>query len=329
MNIRPFQLPQDIDLMNSLVIDGFQYPENPEWSVQKDEIQGMIDRINGAKRLWPILSMMRVISPLFRDILCGFIAAEENKPAGLINYMRQRDEREWFIANVTVLPAYRRRGIARKLVEATLQELRDRKAKVAFLDVVVGNDPAFKLYQEMGFEAFTTSSEYHYQKDIPIASLPLPDGYELKLLSRFDWQTRFALAKRITPEHVTRYEPVIEGRFRIPIIMPFFGILFETAGGVHSERFAVYSPNEQVVGVGQYSYRTRTGGLNFASISIDPNHPQLADFCLRHILATIQNASPGSRIQLNFEDWEATLIQSAEALGCEKRFGAHRMGLRF
>lgn len=315
--------------MTSLVVDGFQYPENPEWSVQKDEIQGMIDRINGAKRLWPILSMMRVVSPLFRDLLCGFIAEEENKPVGLINYMRQRDEPEWFIANVTVLPAYRRQGIARRLVEATLQELRNRKARVAFLDVVMGNDPAFKLYQEMGFEAFTTSSEYHYQKDVPITSLALPDGYKLQPLSRFDWQTRFALAKRITPAHVTRYEPVTEGRFRIPLIMPLFGILFETAGGVHSERFAIYSPNEQVVGVGQYSYRTRAGGLNFANISIDPNHPQLADFCLRHILAIIQNASPGRRVQLNFEDWQASLIQSAEALGCEKRFGAHRMGLRF
>ena len=315
--------------MNALVIDGFQYPENPEWSVQKDEIQGMIDRINGAKRLWPILSMMRLVSPLFRDLLCGFIAEEENKPAGLINYMRQRAEPEWFIANVTVLPAYRRQGIARKLVEATLQELRHRKAKVAFLDVVMGNDPAFKLYQEMGFEAFTSSSEYHYQKDVPITALPLPDGYELKALSRWDWQTNFALAKRITPEHVTRYEPVTEGRFRIPAIMPLFGILFESAGGGHSEHFAIYSPDDQIMGVGQYSYRTRAGGINFASISIDPNHPQLADLCLRHILATIQNASPGRRVQLNFEDWQATLIQAAEALGCEKRFGARRMGLRF
>ena len=50
MSIRPFQLPEDIDLMNSLVMEGFQYPENPAWSVQEDEIQGMVDRIQGAKR---------------------------------------------------------------------------------------------------------------------------------------------------------------------------------------------------------------------------------------------------------------------------------------
>jgi len=88
MKIRPFQLPQDMELMNSLVMDGFQYPNNPEWSLQEDEKQGMIDRINSAKRLWPILRVLRIFSPIFQDILCGFIAEEENQPAGLINYMQ-------------------------------------------------------------------------------------------------------------------------------------------------------------------------------------------------------------------------------------------------
>ena len=329
MNIRPFQLPRDIDLMNSLVMHGFQYPENPEWSVQEDEKQGMIDRINGAKRLWPILLAMRAVSPLFRDILCGFIAEEENKPVGLINYMRQRNEPEWFIANVTVLPAYRRRGIARKLVEATLNELRHRQAKVAFLDVVDGNDPAFKLYQKMGFDAFAISSKYHYQRDDSITQLPLPEGYSIKPLGMFDWQTRFNLDKLIIPEHITQYEPVTEGRYRVPVIMPIFGKLFEAAGGTHSEQFAIHSPKGEIAGIGQYTYRTRAGGVNFVNVSIDPHHTGLADFIMSYVFSSIQKASPGHRIELNLENWQSSLIESSDTLGCEKRFGSHRMGVRF
>ena len=329
MATRPFQLPQDIDLMNNMIIDGFKYPENPEWSIQEDEVQGMIDRVKGAKKLWPILRIMRTFSPLFRDILCGFIDEEDGKPVGLINYMRQRNTPEWYIANVTVLPAYRRRGIARRLVEATLDELRRRSAKIAFLEVVVGNDPAFYLYKEMGFEAFTQSSEYHFQSDTIVTAIPLPESYTLKSLSPFDWKTNFAFARRVTPEHITRYEPVTEDRFRIPMIMPLFGKLFESAGGAHRERFAIYAPTGEVVGIGQYTYRTRAGGINFARLSIDPHHPQLAEFILRHIFSTIQQASSGQRIQMVFEDWESALIECAEELGCEKRFGSHRMGVRF
>jgi ribosomal protein S18 acetylase RimI-like enzyme len=329
MSIRPFKLPQDIDLMNSLVVEGFQYPENPAWSVQEDEIQGMVDRINGAKRLWPILRILRIFVPLFRDILCGFIDEEEGRPAGLINYMRQRNAPEWYIGNVTVLPAYRRRGIARRLVKATLDELRNRTAEAAFLEVVVGNDPAFNLYKEMGFEEFTQSSEYQLRKESFILPKQLPPGCQLKPLSRFDWKTRFAFAKRVTPAHITRYEPVTEARFRVPWILPLFGGLFASAGGTHNERFAIYEAGGKVVAIGQYSYRTREGGTNFTNVSIDPDHPELAGFVLHHVFSEIQKASPGHRIEISFEDWESALLQYAKEMGCEKRFGMHRMGLRF
>jgi hypothetical protein len=167
MSTRPFLLPQDIDLMNSLVIDGFKYPENPKWNVQEDEIQARIDRVN------------------------------------------------------------------------------------------------------------------------------------------------------------------TEARFRIPMIMPLFGKFFEAAGGSHSERFAIYAADDQAVGVGQYTYRTRAGGANYAKLSIDPGHPILAGFTLHHVFSKIQKVSPGRRIELSFDDWESALIQCAAEIGCEKRFGSHRMGLRF
>jgi ribosomal protein S18 acetylase RimI-like enzyme len=315
--------------MNSLVMKGFQYPENPEWSVQEDEIQGMVDRINGAKKLWPVVRILRIFVPLLRDILCGFIDEEEGQPAGLINYMRQRITPEWYIGNVTVLPAFRRRGIARRLVQATLDELRNRKARAAFLEVVVGNDPAFYLYKEMGFEEFTQSCEYQLQKESSIFPQELPPGYKLKPLSPFDWKTRFHFAQRVTPNHITRYEPVTEARFQVPWVLPLIGGLLESAGGSHNERFVIQAVEGTVVAVGQYSYRLRTGGTNFANVSIDPDHPQLAGFILHHVFSEIQKASPGRRIGTTFEEWESALIQCAEEMGCEKRFGSHRMGLRF
>ncbi len=45
MTIRPFQLPQDINLMNCLVMEEFQCPQNPDWNVQEDEHQGTVNRI--------------------------------------------------------------------------------------------------------------------------------------------------------------------------------------------------------------------------------------------------------------------------------------------
>ena len=157
MAIRPFQLPADLDLMASLITDGFQYPENPEWSIQDDELQGLVDQVNGIKQIWPVMSFLGFFIPLFRDLFRGLIHEEDGTPVGLVNFMRQRKEPDWFIGNVTVLPSFRRRGIARKLVEATIQELRKRNARVAILDVVDGNLPAHTLYKKLGFEDYTAS----------------------------------------------------------------------------------------------------------------------------------------------------------------------------
>jgi hypothetical protein len=122
---------------------------------------------------------------------------------------------------------------------------------------------------------------------------------------------------------------VTEVRFRVPWILPLIGGLFASAGGSHNERFAIYDAGEKVVAIGQYSYRTREGGTNSTNVSIDPGHPELAGFILHHVFSEIQKASPDRRIGITFEDWEDALIRCVEEMGCEKRFGTHRMGLRF
>jgi ribosomal protein S18 acetylase RimI-like enzyme len=329
MSIRPFQLPHDLDTMNALVMQGFEYPENPEWSIRADEKQGMLDRVQGAKRMWPLLRFLQFFSPIFKDIMRGFIAEEDGKPVGLINFMRQRDEPEWYIANVTVLPSHRRRGLARQLVTAVLDDLRTRKARIAILDVVDKNLPAVRLYQEMGFEIFTGSLDAELETGEAVPAPTLPDGWTLAPLSRFDWQSRFALAKRITPENVARYEPPVEARFRVPPIRPLIGSLFMKLGGDDSKRFVLHTPDGTIAGIAWHSYRIKQGGVNSAEISLDPAYPELAQFMLAHAISTIQAASPGRRIEFDFSDWQPALFQAAESFGVKKRFGAHRMGLKF
>jgi hypothetical protein len=113
------------------------------------------------------------------------------------------------------------------------------------------------------------------------------------------------------------------------MILPLLGGWFESAGGFRSSRVAVYGADDEVMGIGQYSYRTKQGGTNLIDVSIDPGHPELAEPLLRHAFSSVQTAGPGRRIEIEFQDWETSLIHCAEMLGCTKRYGAHRMGLRF
>ena len=67
--------------------------------------------------------------------------------------------RGW-VSNVTTVPSYRGRGIARLMLTRALMQLRERGATVARLGVAEASDGAIGLYESMGFETVGRSAWY-------------------------------------------------------------------------------------------------------------------------------------------------------------------------
>jgi ribosomal protein S18 acetylase RimI-like enzyme len=57
----------------------------------------------------------------------------------------------WTIDSVATLPGYRRRGITGRLLEAILETGRRRGCGMSQVNIYVGNLPAQKAYEKMGF----------------------------------------------------------------------------------------------------------------------------------------------------------------------------------
>ncbi len=77
----------------------------------------------------------------------------------LLSRRTAQDERE--ILNLAVDPAYRRQGIARRLLDAELVRGRN----TWYLEVRESNTPARKLYQDMGFQEVGTRDAYYHNPD--------------------------------------------------------------------------------------------------------------------------------------------------------------------
>lgn len=313
--------------MLDILPKAFQYPENPAWSTNADELVGVTDTVRMVKRLWPILRVVQVLSPGFRDVIDGVIWEEDGQPVGITNMMRtgfgQSDS--WMIANVGVLPTYRRRGIARKLVEAAIEFAKARKAKRIILDVIDGNDPAYQLYRSLGFEAFDYGIELNYSRQSPPVECPLPDGYTIKSLARTDWQPNYQLAKRLTPLNVQRYFPVEEVRYRVGLLQWILTPIFEI--GARHKWLGVYTMNGALVATANYAARTRPGGLNELSVTVDPIHNVLAAYLINALLNEIMQIAPGRVTEMRLQSWLAPVIDAAKAAGFEQRLAGHRMGL--
>lgn len=66
-----------------------------------------------------------------------------------------------WINNIAVVPAYRRRRLASRIVDALLTEARDRGARQVALEVAVDNAPAQRLYDSYGFEQIGLRRGYY------------------------------------------------------------------------------------------------------------------------------------------------------------------------
>lgn len=84
------------------------------------------------------------------SICLGAIEAEGEELVGYLIISRYVDA--WHVMNIAVAPEYRRRGIARNLMER-LFEVTARDARRGYtLEVRVSNEAAIRLYEELGFK---------------------------------------------------------------------------------------------------------------------------------------------------------------------------------
>ena len=84
------------------------------------------------------------------SICLGAVEAEKDELVGYLIISRYVDA--WHVMNIAVAPEYRRRGIARSLMER-LFEVTARDARRGYtLEVRVSNDAAIRLYEELGFK---------------------------------------------------------------------------------------------------------------------------------------------------------------------------------
>ena len=51
MTMRPIKLPADLMPLVELIVDSFQYPENPAWGVQTDEKEQIVGGMKNLRRM--------------------------------------------------------------------------------------------------------------------------------------------------------------------------------------------------------------------------------------------------------------------------------------
>ena len=84
------------------------------------------------------------------------VAEANGEIVGFVNGLTYRhsirNKREGFVNNIYVLPEYRRKGIATKLLTSIIKKFKMRNLTMCTLDAYVKNKKAISLWKKMGFK---------------------------------------------------------------------------------------------------------------------------------------------------------------------------------
>ncbi|MGD8605045.1 MAG: GNAT family N-acetyltransferase, partial [Anaerolineales bacterium] len=303
MPLRRVKFPQDWAQFGQVIADSFQYPENEEWGVQADERDEFIAMSRNLSRLWPLIRFFQLLSPSLKDIIDGVVWEEDGRLVGTTFIQRMGQTSAWYVMGVGVLPEFRRRGMARELMQAAMKLIEERGGQAVILNVIEGNLPAIRLYEALGMEIYDGSYEFMLEDNSPAGGPQLPQGYRLGEMDMFDWRSRYQLESRITPTEVARYEPIEPDRYKSPRFSRLLGPLVMQAQGMRRQGFRIET--DQGLWVAAFNLMVPTRGERPGRIRsrLDPEHAHLAPFIVAKCQQYLAKARSDCKIESSVPHW--------------------------
>jgi predicted GNAT family acetyltransferase len=256
----------------------------------------------------------------------GFVWEEEGQIGAIVMVQRSGKTNIWGVGIVGVLPEFRRRGLARKLLTKALDDLQKRGAKHINLGVISKNVPAYGLYKSLGFEHYGSIIDLdHHPEQMPEPKT-CPHGYDESSLSPLDWKPRFELERRITPDEVSRFEPVEIDSYRSPLVLRCLNPIMNRLKKTKEARF-VYRHQGVIVGLLRHSTSKTGKGTSTIRIQLDPAHPELAPYMLAKGMRAVMAVNPSLRIQCGSPGWMLPLVETALDFGFTERLRYHELAL--
>ena len=268
---------------------------------------------------WAILLwLMRSIGPGFEEILSGFVWEENGHIVGNVSInMISGTFAHWRISNVAVEPAYRRQGIARHLMDETIDHVQRRAGTRIYLQVRDDNAAALRLYEGLGFESVTAETEMYLPANCATATAPrMADAR--KPNSR-DSQPLYSLALAATPKADQRLTPVNRIDFEIDWLLELSEKLASVTSRSRTYRYVV-DGESGLAGYAKLVTARRKDGVHRLSLLVHPSYQgRVEDTLLRAALNKLRHRTTPAEVQIRLNATKEAEIAALSACGFEKR----------
>ncbi len=234
-------------------------------------------------RSGPTLPLLSRLNDSVLHINLGYVWIEDERLIGNVSVVPTNMPgdfgKQWIIANVGVHPDFQGRGIARKLMIASMEMIRQRNGHAAILTVDINNQVARHLYRKLGF---VEQRAWTYWRRSGYSSVPKPSfsgEVHIARRRRNEWQAEYELAKQIRPQEkggLGWLRPLHESQFK----QSFFSILSNWLNLRSTERLVIR--NEHDIVAASLWIENNIAGRTNLTLMCDPNYAGAYDDALIH-----------------------------------------------
>ncbi len=167
----------------------------------------------------PALNLLLGVNELVAGISLGYVWIADGKLVGNVSVypadVPTQLGKTWIIANVATHPDYRGRGIARRLMLASMDAISARGHR-AILQVDYNNQVAQGLYERLGFAYERAWTHWRRSSALRVPP-PLATSFRINRRRDDEWKAEYELAVQVRPRDrggVGWQRPLHEGLFR-------------------------------------------------------------------------------------------------------------------
>ena len=318
--MRAFDITQDFSAMINLVETAFA-GELERWGSNFREQMEM------AQQMVPVLKILSRISKTYQHTFDGFVWEEDQEIVSLVIIQKMGlDKTRWLIGNVATHPDHRRKCLAQKLVLRAIEHAKSHGAEICTLEVHANAEPAYNLYRSLGFIHYDSISGLKLE-GMPVKPVLPLDGYQIRKMKFGEWQARYELSTRETPQDVQDFLPVSMAEHRISPIEKITTPIIMRVQNLKLHRWAV-EKNGLLVGTMSLLASKKANMPNDLSINIAPDHrAALAEPLLTLALKTLQ-AYPPQTTRIEIRSAYTEMLDLLKEYGFVEVDLNHRLGLK-
>jgi ribosomal protein S18 acetylase RimI-like enzyme len=287
LTMRPLNLKEDYDQL----IPFYDMIFEKELESKGSSVQAMMSEM---KAFMPIFKFMGIFSKNYRHVFDGFVF--ENNQKEIVSTVNVAfSGNYWEIAMVATHPKYRRKGLAKQLIQRSLEHAKKHKAEMCVLEVLEENTPAYQLYINYGFHHFDTKMKMKlpYEKMISIDNHDFPKEYSIqkRKMDKKTSQEMYELEARTTPTSVLEFLPVNRIKYHKPLSMRIIRPFVKLFVDIQAERWNIFH-NEKLIGILYLDFGKSDKDCHSIEVLVDPTHnKQVTKHLIRYAINQIKNKS--------------------------------------